>query len=174
VSLGGTIEAGVSIRGSVTVGEGTVIRSGSCIYGPAVIGVGCDIGPAVCVMPATSIGDNVVISSFTEVKNSVIGDDVHISTGCIISDSVIDKGCAIKGRFTAAGGPSEVKINGESPVIDVGVIMGQDCKVDANVTAQPGAIIGNYCEIQLSKMISGKLPDRSLVYWEKQNHCVPL
>jgi glucose-1-phosphate thymidylyltransferase len=164
VDLDGTIEAGVSLKGNVVVGEGTVIRSGSSIYGPVVIGSGCDIGPHVCVMPATSIGDNVVISSFTEVKNSVIGNDVNIGTGSIISDSVIGKGCILKGRFTAVGGQSEVRINDESPAIDVGVIMGEDCKVGSNVTAQPGAIIGNYSEIQMSKIISGKLPDRSLVY----------
>ena len=105
VSLGGTIEAGVSLRGNVVVGEDSVVRSGSCIYGPAVIGSGCDIGPQVCIMPATSIGDNVTISSFTEIKNSVIGNDVTIGPGCIISDSVIDKGCVLQGRFTALGGP---------------------------------------------------------------------
>jgi UDP-N-acetylglucosamine diphosphorylase/glucosamine-1-phosphate N-acetyltransferase len=164
VNLGGTIEEGASVKGNVTIGEDTVIRSGSCIYGPAIIGSGCDIGPHVCIMPASSIGDNVVIDSFSEVKNSVIGNDVHIGTGSIISDSVIEKGCVIKGRFTAVGGPSEVRINGESPEIDVGVIMGEECKVDSAVTVQPGAIIGNYCEIQMLKMISGKLPDRSLVY----------
>ena len=164
VSLGGTIEAGVYVKGNVIIGEGTVIRSGSSIQGPAVIGSGCDIGPHVCIMPATSIGDNVVVSSFTEVKNSVIGDDVSIGTGSIISDSVIDNGCAIKGRFTAVGGQSEVMINNESPDIEVGVIMGKDCKVDNSVTVKPGSIIGNYCEIQMSKIISGKLPDRSLVY----------
>ncbi len=164
ISLGGTIEAGVYVKGNVIIGEGTVIRSGSSIQGPAVIGSGCDIGPHVCIMPATSIGDNVVVSSFTEVKNSVIGDDVSIGTGSIISDSVIDSGCAIKGRFTAVGGQSEVMINNESPDIEVGVIMGKDCKVDNSVTVKPGSIIGNYCEIQMSKIISGKLPDRSLVY----------
>jgi UDP-N-acetylglucosamine diphosphorylase / glucose-1-phosphate thymidylyltransferase / UDP-N-acetylgalactosamine diphosphorylase / glucosamine-1-phosphate N-acetyltransferase / galactosamine-1-phosphate N-acetyltransferase len=164
INMGGTIEAGVFMKGNVTVGEGTVIRNGSSIHGPVVIGSGCDIGPHVCIMPATSIGDNVVISSFTEVKNSVIGNDVNIGTGSIISDSVIDKGCNIKGRFTAVGGLTEVRINNECPAIDVGVIMGEDCKVDNSVTVQPGAIIGNYCEIHMSKMVSGKLPDRSLVY----------
>jgi UDP-N-acetylglucosamine diphosphorylase/glucosamine-1-phosphate N-acetyltransferase len=164
VNLNGTIEAGVSLKGNVVVGEGTVIRSGSCIYGPVVIGSGCDIGPHVCIMPATSISDNVVISSFTEVRNSVIGNDVNIGAGGIISDSVIGKGCVLKGRFTAVGGRSEVRINGETPAIDVGVIMGEDCKVGNNVTAQPGAIIGNYSEVQMLKMLSGKLPDRSLVY----------
>jgi len=164
VSLGGTIESGATLKGKVMVGEGTVVRSGSCIYGPVVIGSGCDIGPNVCIMPATSIGDNVVISPFTEIKNSIIGNDVAIGAGGIISDSVIDKGCVLKGRFTAVGGQSEVRINGESPSINVGVMMGEDCNVESNVTAQPGVIIGNYCQIQMLKMISGRLPDKSLVY----------
>jgi UDP-N-acetylglucosamine diphosphorylase/glucosamine-1-phosphate N-acetyltransferase len=163
-SLGGTIESGASIKGKVMVGEGTVIRSGSCIYGPVVIGTGCDIGPNVCIMPATSIGDNVAISPFTEIKNSVIGDDVTVGTGCIISDSVVDKGCMLKGRFTAVGGQSELRINGEIPSINVGAIMGEDCNVESNVTAQPGVIVGNYCQIKMSRIISGRLPDKSLVY----------
>jgi glucose-1-phosphate thymidylyltransferase len=162
--LGGTIEDSVSLKGKVMIGEGTVIRAGSYINGPVVIGAGCEIGPHVCIMPSTSIGDNVVISSFTQIKNSVIGNDVSMGPGCFISDSIIDRGCVIKGRFTALGGQSEVRVNGESPLINVGVIMGEDCKVDSNVTAQPGAIIGNYCQIQMLKMISGRLPDRSLVY----------
>jgi len=162
--LGGTIEDGVSLKGKVMIGEDTVIRAGSYIYGPVVVGAGCDIGPHVCIMPSTSIGDNVVISSFTQIKNSVIGNDVSLGPGCFVSDSIIDRGCVIKGRFTALGGQSEVRVNGESPLINVGVIMGEDCKVDSNVTAQPGAIIGNYCQIQMLKMISGRLPDRSLVY----------
>jgi UDP-N-acetylglucosamine diphosphorylase/glucosamine-1-phosphate N-acetyltransferase len=164
VGLGGTIEDGVTLQGKVVVGDGTVVRAGSCIYGPAVIGRGCDIGPHACVMPSTSIGDNVVITSFTQVKNSIIGDDVNLGPGCFISDSIIDKGCVIKGRFTALGGPSEVRINDESPSINVGVIMGEDCEVESNVTAQPGAIVGNYCQIRLMKLISGRLPDHSLVY----------
>jgi UDP-N-acetylglucosamine diphosphorylase/glucosamine-1-phosphate N-acetyltransferase len=163
-SLGGTIEKGVSLKGPVSVGEGTLIRSGCCIYGPVVIGSGCDIGPHVCVMPATSLGDNVVIGPFTEVRNSVIGNDVRIGPGGIISDSVIDKGCVIKGRFTAAGGQSVVRINDECPTISVGVIMGEDCNIDSNVTAQPGAIVGNACQVQMMRVLSGRFPDRSLVY----------
>ena len=162
--LGGTIEDGVTLQGKVVVAEGTVVHAGSCIYGPAVIGRGCDIGPHACIMPSTSIGDNVVISSFTQIKNSVIGNDVNLGPGCFINDSIIDKGCVIKGRFTALGGSSEVRVSNESPSINVGVIMGEDCQVESNVTAQPGVIVGNYCQIQLMKLISGHLPDRSLVY----------
>jgi UDP-N-acetylglucosamine diphosphorylase/glucosamine-1-phosphate N-acetyltransferase len=161
---GGTIEAGVSLKGQVSVGEDTMIRFGSYVSGPTVIGRGCDIGPNVCIMPGTSIGDNVVISPFTEIKNSVIDKDVSIGPGCIIEDSVIGEGCVIKGRFTAFGGQSEVRVNGESPLANVGAILGEDCKVDNNVVAQPGVIVGNYCQVQMNKTISGRLPDRSLIY----------
>ncbi len=161
---GGTIESGVTIKGQVAVGEGTVLRPGTCIYGPAVIGAGCDIGPSVCIMPATSIGDNVCIASFTEVRNSVIGGDVTIGPGGIIADSVIARGCRIRGRFTAAGGHSEVTINGEGPSGSVGAIIGEDCDIESGVTVQPGAVIGNGCQIKMSKIVSGRLPDRSLVY----------
>ncbi|OGO30980.1 MAG: glucose-1-phosphate thymidylyltransferase [Chloroflexi bacterium RBG_16_56_11] len=163
-SLGGTIETGVSLKGKVVIGKDTVVRSGSSVYGPAVIGSGCEIGPHVSVMPATSIGDNVVISSFTEIRNSVIGDDVAIGPGTVISDSVIARGCTIKGRFTALGGTTDVRINGESPSINVGAIIGEDCKIESNVTAQPGVIVGNFCQVQPMKLIGGRLPDRSLVY----------
>jgi UDP-N-acetylglucosamine diphosphorylase/glucosamine-1-phosphate N-acetyltransferase len=162
--LGGTIEDGVALKGKVVIGEGTVVKAGSIIYGPAVIGSGCEIGPQACIMPSTSIGDNVAIAPFTQIKNSVIGDDVTLGPGCIISDSIIDKGCVIKGRFTALGGQSEIKVNDVSPAINIGVIMGESCKVESNVAAQPGAIVGNGCQIQISRLLSGRFPDKSLVY----------
>lgn len=162
-SLGGTIETGVSLKGQLLVGKDTVVRSNSYLAGPVVIGDGCDIGPNVCVLPATSIGNNVVISPFTEIKNSVIGDDVTIGSGCTIHDSVIDNGCVLKGHFTACGGQNEVRINHEYHLVNVGAMLGESCTLGNNVVAQPGVIVGNYSQVQPLKLISGRLPDRSLV-----------
>jgi len=161
--LGGNIEAGVVLKGLVSVGKDTLIRSNSYIVGPVVIGDGCDIGPSVCILPATSIGNNVVISPFTEIKNSVIGDDVNIGSGCVIQDSVIDKGCVIKGQFTACSSQTEVRINDEHYQVNVGAMLGGDCNLGNCVVAQPGVIVGNYSQVQALKLISGRLPDHSLV-----------
>ena len=161
-NLGGTIETGVSIKGLVSVGKDTVIRSNSYIVGPVVIGNNCDIGPNVCILPATSIGDNVVISSFSNVKNSVIGNDVHIGPGCIIQDSVIDSGCIIKGHFTAYSGEADVKVD-EHRLVNIGAMLGEGCNLGNNVVAQPGVIVGNHCQVQALKLLSGRLPDKSLV-----------
>ncbi len=162
-NLAGTIEPGVAIRGSVSVGEGTVIRSNSYVAGPAVIGANCDIGPNVCLLSSTSIGDNVVIAPFTEVRNSVIGSDVHIGSGCIIQDSVIDQGCVIRGRFTACAGDAEVKIEGSYHSVWVGAMVGGGCSLGCGVVARPGTIIGNNSRIQPLKLVGGRLPDGSLV-----------
>jgi glucose-1-phosphate thymidylyltransferase len=163
-NLSGIIEAGVSLKGHVSVGKDTVIRSGSYIDGSAVIGESCSIGPNVCILPATSIGNNVVISPFTVIKNSVIGDDVTIGSCSTIEDSVIDKGCIIKGHFTACSGQAEVGVDSERHTVNVGVMLGEGCSVGNNVAAQPGVIVGNYCQVQAMKLLSGRLPDRSLVF----------
>ncbi|MFC1916268.1 bifunctional sugar-1-phosphate nucleotidylyltransferase/acetyltransferase [Chloroflexota bacterium] len=163
-SIAGTIEAGVALKGQVLVGKDTVIRSNSYIAGPVVIGDSCDIGPNVCILPATSVGNNVVISPFTEIKNSVIGDDVNIGPGCTIEDSVIDKGCIIKGHFMACSGQEEVRVNHERHLVSVGAMLGEGCSLGNSVVAQPGVIVGNYSEVQPLKLISGRLPDRSLIF----------
>jgi len=163
-SLGGTIETGVSLKGQVSVGKDTVIRSNSYIVGPVVIGDNCEIGPNVCLLPATSIGNNVVISPFTEIKNSVIGDDVSIGPGCIIEDSVIDKSCVINGRFTACSSQAEVKVDDEYHLVNIGAMLGEGCSLGNSVVAQPGVIVGNYSQVQAPRLISGRLPDRSLVF----------
>ncbi len=163
--LGGTIEKGVTFRGQVVIGDGTVIRSGTCIYGPAVIGAGCDIGPHVAIKPATTLGDNVVVSPFTHIENSVVGSDVSIGPGCIIQDSVIGKGCNIDGRFTAIGGQVRYPVsNGTTPGIPLGVIMGEDCTVENSVSVQSGAVVGNGCQVKMTRMLTGNIPDKSLVF----------
>ena len=131
---------------------------------PVVVGGNCDIGPNVCIMPATSIGDNVVISPFSEIENSVIGNDVHIGPGSIIQDSVISESCVIKGNFTACSGEAEVGINDGYHRLNVGAMLGVGCSLGSSVVAQPGVIVGNYSRIQTMKLISGKLPDRSSVF----------
>lgn len=162
-SIDGTIENGVSLSGTVAIGKDTIIRSNSYVVGPVVIGEGCDIGPNVCILPATSIARNVVIKPFTEIENSVICDDVDIGPGSIIHDSVIDKGCRIGGHFTACSEETEVRVNGEYHVVKVGAMLGESCLLSNCITAQPGVIVGNQSQVRSFKLISGRLPDRSNV-----------
>ncbi len=161
--LAGTIEGNVAVSPPVSIGGGTLIRSGSYLSGPVIIGSNCEIGPSTVIIGATSIGDNTVIAPFCHIKNSIIGSDVTIGPGCIIEDSVIDKGTEIKGRFTAMRGVADIKVDDEHHEVDVGAMIGEDCNIEAGVVALPGVIVGNLCHIGPLKVISGHLPDKSLV-----------
>jgi NDP-sugar pyrophosphorylase family protein len=160
----GVIEKNVTMNGAVSVGKDTIIRSNSYLMGPLVIGEGCDIGPNVCLFPATSIADNVVIGAGSVVSNSVIGDDVSIGPGSIIQDSVIDRNAVLGARFTAASGEAEVKVDGEHHLVALGAMLGEGCTIGPGVTAQPGTVVGNYSQVRAQKLISGRLPDGGVFF----------
>lgn len=161
--LSGTIEGNAAIIPPVNIGAGTLIRSGSYLSGPIIIGSNCEIGPSAVINGATSIGDNTVIAPFCHIRNCVIGSDVTIGPGSIIEDSVIDKGTELKARFTAVRGVADVKVDDEHHDVHVGAMIGEDCVIEAGVVAEPGTIVGNLSRVRPLKVISGRLPDKSIV-----------
>jgi UDP-N-acetylglucosamine diphosphorylase / glucose-1-phosphate thymidylyltransferase / UDP-N-acetylgalactosamine diphosphorylase / glucosamine-1-phosphate N-acetyltransferase / galactosamine-1-phosphate N-acetyltransferase len=159
----GIIESGVTIKGSVRIGKNSFIRSNSYIEGPVFIGDGCNIGPHSCVLPSTSIANNVVINPFCEIRNSVIEDDVNIGSGSIIQDTVIDQGCLIGPQFSSCSEEREAHVGNDLQKIRMGAMIGEGCKIGNNVTCTAGVIAGNYCQIRSHKLINEKIPDRSVV-----------
>ena len=77
----GKKEENVLITGNVMIGEGTIIKNGSKITGPVIIGKECTIGPDSNIGPNISIGDNSKLSR------------------CKIENSIIMSGCNIDGNF---------------------------------------------------------------------------
>ena len=75
--------------------------------------------------PSTSIGDNVTIASFSEIKNSVIEGDVYINSHALIQDSVIDSGCVIGAQFNALSQEADVKIDHEYHTVKTGGMVGR-------------------------------------------------
>ena len=84
----GTKEENVSISGNVMIGEGTVIKKGSRIVGPVIIGKKCIIGPDTYIGPNISIGDNSKLSK-CDIKNSIIMSGCTIEGNLKIRDSII-------------------------------------------------------------------------------------
>lgn len=161
--IAGTVEKGVTMKGTVCIGRGTVIRAGCYLVGPLVIGENSEIGPYTCIFPATSIGDYVTISPFSNVRNSAIGNGVRIGPGSILEDSIVDRGSVIGGHFSAYSGRAVIEIEGEYHNVDTGVVVGEHCAIGNNVIARSGVILGNLSKIDTLNVLSGKLPDQSLV-----------
>jgi len=91
--IAGEIEPYATLKGVVVVGAGTIIRNGSYITGPAMIGENCDIGPNCFVRPGTTLGNNVRIGNAVEIKNSIVMDKTNIGHLSYVGDSVIGSGC---------------------------------------------------------------------------------
>ncbi len=144
----GRIDKGVTMKGPVTIGEGTIIRSGTHIMGPVVIGEGCEIGPSVCIYPSTSIGDNVRIGPFTVLENSVLMDDVQLSSGSYVSHSVIGEGVEIAPQFSAVEAEAHVTLDEECKRVQrLGVLIGENTIIGSQVSTKSGIIIGSDCRI---------------------------
>jgi glucose-1-phosphate thymidylyltransferase len=84
----GRLEKDVKVSGIVCVGEGTVVRAGTTLRGPLIIGKECEIGPDTYVGPYTSIGDNTLIRA-AEVENTIIVGNSRIECKRRIVDSLI-------------------------------------------------------------------------------------
>jgi glucose-1-phosphate thymidylyltransferase len=164
-STSGVIEKGVTIKGSVFVGKDTKIYSGCYIVGPVVIGESCEIGPNVCIFPSTSIGSNTVIHSFSELRSSVLMNDVHVASNSHISHSVIGKGCVIGDHFSTIADKTIIEIENEFKRLDtpIGAMVGEDCIIESHVVVDPGKIIGRKCKINAMKHIIKNIPSESKV-----------
>jgi glucose-1-phosphate thymidylyltransferase len=160
----GIIEDGVKVSGHVSIGDGTVLRSGTYIKGPVVIGEGCDIGPNVVIYPTTSIGNNVTISPFTEVRNSVIMDNVSIGGQSYVSHTIIDEGCTISSHFITSAEPKLLLMEKELVQIDkIGTIVGENCEIASRVVVDAGRTVGAYSRIGAANRVIQDIPDSSRV-----------
>jgi len=152
----GRIEQGVDIRGPVYIGANTLIRAGTYIRGPAVIGKGCDIGPNAIIFSSTAIGNNVCIGPATEVKHSIIMDDVSVGMGSRISNSVIDAGSKLGSHVVTESLRHEI---GENR----GCVIGSDTIILSGTVIESNVVIGNKCRVTAQRRIYRSLPDECVV-----------
>ena len=165
-TIAGKVERGVEIKGQVLIGEGTIIRSGSYIVGPVVIGKGCEIGPNACIFPSTSIGDHVTVHAFCELRNSIVMNDVTMGTHSLVAQSVIGEGCTIGANFATSVGGAYVNLGYSDQfhkVQNIGCFMGDMCTVGGGVVVDPGCVIGKQCTIGSLSHIAENVKSESTV-----------
>jgi glucose-1-phosphate thymidylyltransferase len=154
----GTIEKDVTLRGKVTIGEGSRIRSGTYVLGPAIIGRGCEIGPNVVVYPSTSVGDNVKVQAFTVLENSILMDDVIVGPHSVIANSVIGSGVRVASNLMASADKASAQIEDEWHVVEsLGALVGEDTEIRDGVVIEPGSVVGARCRIGPLSRVRGNV-----------------
>ncbi len=168
----GEVEEGAVLKGSVVVGEGSIVVSGSYIVGPVIIGRNCRIGPNCFIRPYTSIGDNCHVGNAVEIKNCIIMSDTNVPHLNYLGDSVVGENC----NFGAGTKVANLRLDERTVVVTVkgrkvstglkkfGAAIGDNVKTGINVSINVGSMIGNDVFIGPGRVVSGNIRPFSRVF----------
>jgi UDP-3-O-[3-hydroxymyristoyl] glucosamine N-acyltransferase len=120
--------------GPTVIGPGATVRSHTVIYAGNTIGADFATGHHVLIRESNTIGGGVSIGSLSVVEHHVtIGDGVRIHSQCFVPEySVLEPGAWLGPRVTLTNAPFP-----RCPDVSrclVGVTVGRDARVGANVT----------------------------------------
>jgi NDP-sugar pyrophosphorylase family protein len=166
------------ISENVYIGDGTVIENGATIKGPAWIGSNCEIRSGCYIRENVIIGDGVVLGNSCEFKNcivfndaevphfsyvgdSVLGYQVHLGAGVILSNVRLDR--------------KEISVKAESQSIPTGLrkfgaIVGDRAEIGCNTVISPGSIIGRNSLIYPLAHFGGVLPENTVLKLRQDSH----
>lgn len=164
----GEVEGNVAIRGTVSIDKGTVVRSGSYIIGPVIIGQDCEIGPNCYIRPHTSIGDGCHIGAASEVKNSIIMKGSKIPHQNYVGDSVIGEGCNLGAGTKIAN----LRLDKKEVIVarvntrmrKLGAIIGDGVETGINASINVGSMIGNNTRIGPGAVAHGIISPKSRIF----------
>jgi UDP-N-acetylglucosamine diphosphorylase/glucosamine-1-phosphate N-acetyltransferase len=163
-----TVEPNVQIKGAVSSGKGTVIRSGAYIVGPVIIGENCDIGPNCFIRSSTAIGDRCHVGAAVEVKNSIIMSDSKIPHLNYVGDCVIGENCNLGAGTKIANLRLDKKnitvANTNTGRRKLGAIIGDRVETGINASINVGTMIGNNSFVGPGALAHGVLAPNSKVF----------
>ena len=163
----GKVEDNVTIKGAVAIGPDSIIRSGSYLVGPIVIGAGCDLGPSCYIRPHTAIGDNCHIGHGVEIKNSIIMPNTKIPHLSYVGDSIIGEECNLGAGTKIANlrlDKRDIIVSGVATKRrKLGAIIGDQVETGINVSINIGSMIGNNTHIGPGVTVSGVIAPYSKI-----------
>jgi bifunctional UDP-N-acetylglucosamine pyrophosphorylase/glucosamine-1-phosphate N-acetyltransferase len=164
----GEVENNAVIKGPVSIGERSIIRSGSYIVGPVMIGEDCEIGPNCYIRSNTSIGNRCHIGAAVEIKNSIIMNKTNVPHHNYVGDSVIGENCNLGAGTKIANlrlDERNIFVYGiDTGRRKFGAIIGDRVKTGINVSINTGSMIGNDVFIGPGATVSGVINPESKIF----------
>jgi bifunctional UDP-N-acetylglucosamine pyrophosphorylase/glucosamine-1-phosphate N-acetyltransferase len=163
----GILEEGVVLSGLVSVGEGTVVKSGSYIEGPCIIGRNCRIGPHAYIRGSTAIGDECHIGHATEIKNSIIMYGTKIPHFNYVGDSVVGSNCNFGAGTKVANlrhDHGTVRVCGkDTHRKKFGAVIGDNVQFGINCSVNTGTVIGTNVQCAPHTYIEGCIQEKTII-----------
>lgn len=144
------------------IGDGTWVQKGAVIYPGVIIGSNCLIGYNTVIRENTTIGNGTTIGAHSQVEGNVsIGSNcsiwthAHLTAFTTIGDNVF-----IAPRFTGLNDPV---MGYQRPVLHkdrviLGPTIGNNVRMSACVTVQPGITIGDEAVIGSCSLVTKDIP----------------
>lgn len=132
------IEMGVTIINSI-IASGSIIKANSYIT-DSKIGRNCKVGPMAQLRPGCSLGDNVKVGNFVELKKSSLDTNTSVSHLSYLGDAIVGKDVNIGCGFVTCnydGANKHITKIGDRAFI------GSDCQVVAPIEIGRDAYIGS-------------------------------
>ncbi|MFH1780115.1 MAG: bifunctional sugar-1-phosphate nucleotidylyltransferase/acetyltransferase [Candidatus Micrarchaeota archaeon] len=164
----GEVEEGVVVKGSVFVGEGSVVKAPCRIEGPVFIGKNCVVGPHAFLRAHAYVEDCCHIGS-TEVKDSIVMRNTNAAHFSYIGDSVVCE----EVNFGAGAKIANLRFDEKSVLVTVdektydtgrvklGAVVGANTKLGIDVFVSPGKIIGSDCRIYPNVVVKENVLDNT-------------
>ncbi|MEK7218780.1 MAG: NTP transferase domain-containing protein [Patescibacteria group bacterium] len=157
------------IEGNVVIEDGVRILPHATVSGPCFIGRGTVIGNGALVR-GSSIGERCVIGYGSEVKGSVLMDDVWLhmtyAGDSVIGDNVSFGGGCVTGNFRLDEGEISSMVDGKKAgtgLAKFGTVVGADTRLGILVGTNPGVKIGGGSFIAGGTFITEDVPEGSFV-----------
>lgn len=160
------IEKNTTIVNFVKIGKDTVIKSGTYIEGPVVIGNNCVIGPNCYIRENSVIGNDSRVGNGSEVKNSIIGSDTYIRHLSYVCDSIVGNNCNFGAGTIIANlrhDNKTIRITMRGELIDtkrrkLGVTMGDYTKTGIKTSIYPGVSLGPFSWTSPGAIVKENIP----------------
>ncbi|MFX1386746.1 MAG: bifunctional sugar-1-phosphate nucleotidylyltransferase/acetyltransferase [Promethearchaeota archaeon] len=175
----GKIEENVVIQGSVYIGKGTIVKSGTYIQGPCYIGENNKIGPNAFIRPYSSIENNCHIG-MSEIKNSLIFSRTAVPHFNYIGDSIICENVNL-GAGTKISNlrfdKSSIKMKINDKLVDsgrrkLGAIIGPDSQTGINASIMCGKKVGQNSIIGAHTLVNEDIPPDTLYYQDSDGKII--
>ena len=169
--INGEIEDKVFINGNITLGKGSLIKSGTYIEGNVWIGENCVVGPNAYLRKGTVLCGANKIGAFSEVKNSIFLEGAKAPHHNYVGDSIIGENSNLGSGTKIANlrfDKRTIEVKHKGKKIDsgrrkLGAIIGSNVSTGINASINAGTILGNYTKIGPNALVSGTYESKSTI-----------
>lgn len=148
---------------NVHLGEGTIVEPGVYIRGPAWIGNNCEVRHGAYIRENVIAGDGCVLGNSCEFKNCVLLGGAHVSHFSYVGDSIVGRDVnlgagVILSNYRLDGQAIKVRVAGtlvETGLRKFGAMVGDKASIGCNAVINPGSLIAKNAKILPGTIWSG-------------------